>query len=381
MPPHLFVDISSHGLGHLAQAAPILNELGSRLPLVRLTGRSGLPEAKLRERLHARFTHLEARSDFGFIMHDAVSIDLAASAAAYREQHDNWAQRVAAEAELLAALAPDLVLSDAAYLPLAGAAQAGIASLSMCSLNWAELFAHFFGNEDWAAPIHQQMLAAYRSAEFFLRLTPAMAMADLPRRRAIAPVAALGRRVALNERLGLAPGKKLVLVAFGGFDTDLAAEHWPRSAGLHWLIPQSWSIARDDMSAFEPLDLPFADLLHSVDAVLTKPGYGTFTEAACNGTPVLYLRRNDWPEQDCLIDWLERNGRCAEIGSDQLASERLPAALAALWQQSAPPLPKPNGAAEAAALIADRLLARRVDRRVMPRSKSSCGTLRSPDLR
>ena len=355
MTPHLFVDISSHGLGHLAQAAPILNELGSRLPLLRLTVRSGLPEAKLRERLHVEFTHLAGRSDFGFIMHDAVSIDLVASAAAYREQHDDWVQRVAAEAELLATLAPDLVLSDAAYLPLAGAAQAGIASLSMCSLNWAELFAHFFGNEDWATPIHQQMLAAYRSAEFFLRLTPAMAMADLPRRRAIAPVAALGRRVALNERLGLAPGKKLVLVAFGGFDTDLAAEHWPRSAGLHWLIPQSWSIARDDMSAFEPLDLPFADLLHSVDAVLTKPGYGTFTETACNGTPVLYLRRNDWPEQDCLIDWLERNGRCAEIGSDQLASERLPAALAALWQQSAPPLPKPDGAAKAAQLIADRL--------------------------
>jgi hypothetical protein len=74
---------------------------------------------------------------------------------------------------------------------------------------------------------------------------------------------------------------------------------------------------------------------------------------------VLYLRRDDWPEQDCLIDWLERNGRCAEIGSGELASERLPQALAALWQQPTPPLPEPTGAAEAAALIADRLLALR----------------------
>jgi hypothetical protein len=365
MPPHLFVDISSHGLGHLAQAAPILNELAGRLPELRLTVRSGLPEGKLRERLHVGFTHLAGRSDFGFIMHDAVSIDLAASAAAYREQHDDWAQTVATEAALLAALAPDLVLTDAAYLPLAGAAQAGIASLSMCSLNWAELFAHFFGDEDWAAPIHQQMLAAYRSAEYFLRLTPAMAMADLPRRRTIAPVAALGRHIALHERLGLAPSKKLVLVAFGGFDTDLAAERWPRSAGLHWLIPQSWPIARDDMSAFEPLGLSFTDLLHSVDAVLTKPGYGTFTEAACNGTPVLYLRRDNWPEQDCLIDWLEANGRGAPIGFDALAGEGLPAALAALWRQPAPPTPRPRGAAEAAALIADRLgLANRLKKAV-----------------
>ena len=356
MLPHLFVDISSHGLGHLAQVAPILNELGCRQPELRLTVRSGVLETKLRERLHVEFTYIEGRSDFGFIMHDAVRIDLAASAAAYRAQHDDWAQRVAAEAVLLAELAPDLVLTDAAYLPLAGAAQAGIAALSMCSLNWAELFAHFFGNEAWAAPIHLQMLAAYRSAECFLRLTPAMAMADLPRRRAIAPVAALGRRIALHERLGCAPGDQIVLVAFGGFDTDLSAEHWPRSTGLHWLIPRSWATTRDDMSAFEPLGLPFTDLLHSVDAVLTKPGYGTFTEAACNGTPVLYLRRDDWPEQDCLIDWLERNGRCASIGRNELASGRLPQALAALWQQPAPPLPEPSGAQEAASLIADRLL-------------------------
>ena len=361
MPPHLFVDISSHGLGHLAQVAPILNELGSRLPTLRLTVRSGLPLNRLRERISGEFAHLAARSDFGFVMHDAVRIDLAATASAYREQHEDWAQRVAEEAGLLAELAPDLVLSDVAYLPLAGATQAGIASLSMCSLNWADLFAHFFGNEAWAAPIHQQMLAAYRSAECFLRLTPAMAMDDLPRSRAIAPVAALGRRVALHERLGCAANDKIVLVAFGGFDTDLSAERWPRSAGLRWLIPQSWPIARDDMSAFETLDLPFTNLLRSVDAVLTKPGYGTFTEAACNGTPVLYLRRDDWPEQDCLIDWLKSNSRCAEIGREQLASERLPAALAALWQQPAPPLPEPSGAAEAAALMVSYL--EREDRR------------------
>ena len=381
MPPHLFVDISAHGLGHLAQAAPILNELLRRQPELQLTVRSGLPEARLRERLHGKFTHRAGSSDFGYVMHDAIRVDTAATALAYREQHADWAQTVAAEAALLAKLAPDLVLTDAAYLPLAGAAQAGIASLSMCSLNWAELFAHFFGNEDWAAPIHQQMLAAYRSAECFLRLTPAMAMTDLPHRRAIAPVAALGRRVALHERLGCAPGERIVLVAFGGFDTNLAAERWPRSVGLHWLVPQSWTIQRGDMSAFEPLGLSFTDLLHSVDAVLTKPGYGTFTEAACNGTPVLYLRRDNWPEQDCLIDWLERNGRSAPIGKDELADERLPAALAALWQQSAPPIPKPSGAQEAAALIADRLLARRVDHRVMPRNESAWGALRTPDLR
>lgn len=361
MPPHLFVDISSHGLGHLAQVAPVLNALVGHLPELRLTVRSALPLARLRARLPGGFAHLEQRSDFGFVMLDAVRIDHAATAAAYRAQHVNWRQRVADEADRLAALQPDLVLSDVAYLPLAGAARAGIPALAMCSLNWADLFAYFYGGHAWAAPIHAEILAAYRCAECFLRLTPAMPMSELPRLRSIAPVATLGGdcRAALRARLNCAPGEKLVLIAFGGFDKDLSAERWPRSEGLRWLVPQNWANSRDDLSAFEPLGLPFTDLLRSVDAVLTKPGYGTFTEAACNGTPLLYLRRDDWPEQDCLIDWLQRNARCAEVDESELADGRIADRLAALWRQTAPPRPDADGAQQAARVLLGRLLSRR----------------------
>ena len=357
MPKHLFVDISSHGLGHLAQVAPILNALNRRLPGLRMTIRSGVPIEKLRARVLGDFSHIAQASDFGYVMLDAVRIDFVATAAMYRAQHANWVQRVAEEAMQLAALAPDLVLTDVAYLPLVGAAQAGIPSLSMCSLNWADLFVHFFGHDSWAPEIHRQILDAYRCAEIFLRLTPAMSMADFPRRQAVAPVAAIGhdRRTELHEHLGLASDTKLALVAFGGFDKSLGAELWPQIPGLYWLIPETWQIHRKDMAATEPLGIPFPDLLRSVDIVLTKPGYGTFAESACNGTPVLYLRRDNWPEQDCLIEWLAQNARCLEISEGDLASNRLPELLDRLWQKALPPVPSASGAEEAAALIANRL--------------------------
>ena len=351
--PHLFVDISSHGFGHLAQAAPVLNELARRLPRLRLTVRSGLPPELLRASVHGDFTHIAQRSDFGFVMLDAVRINAAATAAAYREQHAHWAQRVANEAGQLARLKPDLVLSDVAYLPLAGAAQASIRSLSMCSLNWADLFAHFFGAEAWAAPIYKEILGAYNSAECFLRLTPGMPMSELNRVKAIAPVAALGRdcRVLLREKLACRSDEKIVLIAFGGIDKQVPVEQWPRSLDVRWLVPQRWGVDQGNVSSFETLGLAFPDLLRSVDAVLTKPGYGTFTEAACNGTPVLYLRRDDWPEQDFLIDWLKINARCVEIGETALERGQLQVALNALWLQSAPAAPLPTGAEEAARLI------------------------------
>ncbi len=354
---HLFVDISSHGFGHLAQVAPILNALQRRQVNVRLTVRSALPAARLRARIDAAFAHLDAASDFGFVMHDAVRLDLPATLRRYRDLHDDWAERVAAEARLLSDLRPALVLTDVAYLPLAGAAWAGVPAWSMCSLNWADLFGHFFGKETDAPRIHGEILAAYRSAERFLRLTPAMPMADLPNAQAVAPVASLGARhaVALRAKLGVDACTRLVLVAYGGFDRDLGAGNWPLAPHVHWLIPQAWGIRRSDMTALESLGLPFTDLLASVDAVLTKPGYGTFTEAACNGTPVLYQRREDWPEQDCLIDWLRQNARCREVAPQALAKGQFTETLAELWAQAAPEPPSPGGASQVAALLHERL--------------------------
>lgn len=350
---HLFVDISAHGFGHLAQVAPVLDALVERRPDLRLTLRSGLPIERLRSRLKPRFTHLAGSSDFGYVMHDAVNIDLPATAAAYRRQHADWSDRVEHEAAFLRALRPDLVLSDVAYLPLAGAARLGLPAVAMCSLNWAELFAHFYGQECWAPTIHQQILAAYRSASYFLRLTPAMPMADLPNRRSIAPVATLGedRRQWLRRQLRCADDERLVWIGFGGFDRPLPIDHWRPQPGCRWLIPQAWASSRADTTAIETLELSIADLMASVDAVITKPGYGTFSEAACNGTAVIYQRRPDWPEQDCLIDWLQGNARCQEIKPTDLLAGELTAALAAVWRQPLPPRPRPSGAAEATEIL------------------------------
>ncbi|WP_265945705.1 hypothetical protein [Dechloromonas sp. A34] len=351
---HLFVDISSHGFGHLAITAPVLNALAAIAPGLRLTVRSGLPLPKLRQRIRPPFELIAAATDFGYVMIDATRIDRPASAAAYRQAHADWPARVAAEARFLAGLQADLVLTNVSYLPLAGAVQAGIPALSLCSLNWADLFAHFFGHESWAPPIHQQMLAAYRSARAFLRVTPGMAMEALGNVEPVGPIAALGRK----HDLGLGDDRA-VLVAMGGIAHRLPVERWPRLPGVRWLVAADWQCAHPDAITFEQFGLSFTDLLCSIDAVVTKPGYGTFTEAACNGTPLLYQRREDWPEQDCLIDWLKGHACCAEISPHQLQSGDLATALADLWCQHTTARPSPSGVETAAAIIAAHIRAAR----------------------
>ena len=351
---HLLATVSAHGLGHLGQTAPVLNAVRRRVPGLRLTVASTLPEARLRQRIEGDF-RIEARAlDVGFLMRDAFQVDSAASADAYRTLHADWPRRVDETAAWLQALQPSLLLCNAAYLPLAAAARLGLPAFGMSSLNWADLLAHVFAGEPWAAPVHAQALQAYRAATGFIKLTPGMEMPALPRSAWAGTVATLGRerRGELHARLGAAPGERVVLVAFGGIDARLPLAQWPFAEGLRWLVPAAWGTPHPRVAAIESLDWPFSDLMASVDAVIGKPGYGTFAEAACHGTPMLYAARPGWPEQQPLVQWLLAHGRAAEVSDSALRSGELADALQALWRQPAKPPVQPTGADDVAALLA-----------------------------
>lgn len=354
---HLLVDISGHGLGHLAQTAPVLDALAVRAPGLRLTVRSALARETLARRIGPAFDHVPEARDFGFVMHNAVDIDLAASALHYRQFHADWPRRVAAETAWLRLHAVDAVLSNVAYLPLAAAAPAGIPAAGLCSLNWAELFAHYFGGEPWAGEIHDQMLAAYNAARGFLRVTPGLAMKDVSGRREIAPIARLGRRdrAGVARALGLGEESRWILLAMGGVDFPLPVDRWPRTPGVNWLLPQAWNPRREDMRPLEAAGMHFGDVLASVDAVLSKPGYGTFVEAACGGIPILYLERDDWPETCHFAAWLARHARAAALPRERLLRGDFVDMLRALWQAPAPAPPRADGADEAARWLVQAL--------------------------
>jgi hypothetical protein len=352
--PHLLATISAHGLGHLAQSAEVLQALRRRVSGLRLTIASTLPEDRLRARIGGDFAVEHRALDFGFVMEDALQIARQATAEAYRAFHAHWDQRVSETTHWLGHLRPHAVLANAAYLPLAAAREAGIPAFGMCSLNWADLVAEIYVGEPWMPPVHAQMLAAYRSATAFIKLAPGMPMSALDNAVWAAPVARLGRprHAELRQRLAAGRQEKIVLIALGGIATRLPLEDWQLAEGLRWLVPADWQVAHPRVVALESLGWPFIDLVASVDAVLGKPGYGTFAEAACNGTPMLYAPRPDWPEQAPLIAWLQRQACAREVAESALRSGALPDELAALWRQPRMPAVKPGGADEVAERLA-----------------------------
>ena len=356
--PHLVVSISGHGYGHVAQIAPILNALNQyagHLPhKLRLTVRSIVPLAHLRSRIQLPFDFQPSEGDIGMVMSSALDVLAEETRAAYRAFHRYWDRCVADEASLLRELEADFVFSDVGYLPLAGAQHAGIPNAALCSLNWADIYRHYFGEDE----IFAQIYSCYANADAFLRATPGMAMANLPNVIPVAPIAAIGtnRRDELNRRLQLSAEERLVLVSMGGIASRLPIERWPRLEGVRLLVQEDWKVEHPDAVILETLQMSFSDLLASSDALICKPGYGSFVEAAGCGTPVIYVNRTDWPESPDLIAWLQRHSLCREVSRDALWQGEIANVLEDIWKAPRPKEIKPEGAKQAAEWLIERLL-------------------------
>jgi hypothetical protein len=349
---HLLVAITSHGFGHAAQVAPVVNALRRQRDAFRLTVLSSLPVDFLHSRIEGDFDLVAEAPDFGLIMNSALAIDLDASAAAYRQLHAGWQALLDREAERLLRIAPDLVVADVPYVTLAAAAQAGIPALALCSLNWADIYRHYFGRLPEGQEIVAQMESAYNSARAFLCPEPSMPMSFLTNRVDIGPIAtvATAQRDRLGRQLGVDAGDLVVLVAPGGVATRFPVEDWPAGQGIHWLVSERWQVRHPDVSHYETTGFGFTELIASCDAVLGKCGYGTVTECVANGTPLMYIPRPDWPEEETLLRWLEAHGAALPVDSQRLVTGDFADLIAPLRAMRVAPC-RPIGADDAAAWI------------------------------
>ena len=357
MRPHIVVALSSHGYGHIGQTAPIVEAFCKIYPDTRITLRTAAPRPKLIEKFGKAVVIEQIETDIGMHQANAQQVLLEESANAYASFHQDWEQKVEHEASALRKLAPDLFLANIPYLSLAAASVCEIPTVAMCSINWLDIYEHYFNSRPEAQNIMQQMYLAYSTADTFLQPEPSMPMTQLGNRRAIGPICQRGQRSReqLLKRIGYGRDERIVMVSLGGMNLRPPIEHWPTIPGVRLLVPASWKAQHPNCVDFESLGMPYIDVLWSCDALICKPGYGSFVEAACAGIPVLYLERPDWPEVPYLTHWLERVGRCALLRQERWLEGEILDGLDLIWNNTSSEGIEPTGIQEAVEVITGHL--------------------------
>lgn len=351
--PHLFFAVTAHGFGHLVQAAPVVKALVRRLPDLRVTLQSDIDADLARHYLPPGFTQIREATDIGLLMDGPLRTRWSESLDQYADFEAGYAQHLARETAVLRRTAPDLVLADVPWLPLDAARRLGIPAVGLCSLNWYDILLESPVAAQVPAAVMQRMRSVYAAADLFIRPAPSMPMAWLPNGRDVGPIANRypEQREALRARCGVPEQRPLALIQFGGFQGFDPMRDWPEQDQVHWLMQDLPGGSRRDATSLTSLGLKVPQVVASCDLMLCKPGYGTYSEAAVNRIPVLYVTRGDWPEESALIPWLAQRMPTREISRHDLLAGHLSEAIAALLSADRPAAVEPTGIDEVADLL------------------------------
>lgn len=356
--PHLFLAVTAHGYGHLAQSSPVVDALCERIPGLRVTLQGDIDPEFARRRLPPGFTHIQEPADIGLLMDGPLTTRWEDSLDAYQSFEAGYDARLERQVDILAAQAPDLVLADVPWLPLDAARRLGIAAVGLCSLSWYDILRESPVGHRASPELMERMRMVYGAADLFIRPAPSMPMDWLPNGVDIGPIARRhtdpGPHVGaqLRERLGIPADKPLAMMQFGGFRGFDPLHAWPEQDQVHWLVQDlDGSRRRRDASGLMNRGLDMVQWLGAFDLMLAKPGYGTFTEAACNGVPVLYVSRGDWPEESALSGWIHKQVPAREISLADLVAGRLAGPISELLAMGRPAPVAATGIDEAADLI------------------------------
>ena len=346
--------VTGHGFGHAVRTAQILKALPPELPLIVKTT---APERLFREELPGReFEYVVAEYDCGCLQSDSVSVLKRETLTRYAEIARRNQDHLADEIAFLRERGVTCVASDIPSFPLYAANEAGVPSAAIGNFTWYDIYAEY-AETDEDERLLAQMAREYASATVAL-ITPL----NLPTTPKLFPnvervplVARWGKpiRDILTEVLDIPAEKHLALLYLGGWGLEI---DWPaleRFAEWVFLLDRPLPISIANARAFDPGVLRYADVAASVDAVVSKAGYGTVTECIANSVPLVYLPRFGFAEHDALVSGMNHWGGGIAISEAAFHAGEWAGALESALHAS----PNPSAfATNGAEIIAQKLM-------------------------
>ena len=348
---------SSHGFGHAARDAAVLQQLRRLRPEWTLVISSGLPSPVLKLLLgDASIQQRSCQWDVGMVQADALGVNQAATLGALDQLAQRLPALIEAEAQWLTSQRqPVMILGDIPPAAAALAQRLKSPLVWMSNFGWDDIYAPLGpAFQRWAAEASE----AYRCGDLLLRCPFDLPMSwGLPERR-LGLVCGRPRIIPADLEACLdAQDAPLVLVGFGGLGLSLSPDLFQLWPNHHFLLPASADASQASALAALPnlTLLPEGvrplDVLGRCDRFVGKPGFSSFCEAMAQGVGMHVVERGGFAEASALMEGLQRHGqhRC-------LSRLELDAGAWQLDQPLNPPSDAPlsaSGALEAAQALVD----------------------------
>ncbi|MGP1385067.1 MAG: glycosyl transferase [Thainema sp.] len=320
--PVIYIAITNHGFGHATRTAGVAATIQKFCPDVLLAFVTTAPRWLLESYLpNSDFIHRPRSFDVGVVQSDSLTMDKAATLEKLKQIRDRSSQIISAEANFIAQNKACLVLADIPPLATAIAVAAGVPCWMMSNFGWDLIYREWGGEfvemADW---ISQQFAKCDRLYRYPWH-EPMSAFKN------VIDVGLTGGdpgydEDTLREKFRItAPPEQTILLTFGGL--GLAGIPYGNLARFpDWQFITFDRQAPDLPNLIKVMERAYrpVDFMPLCGRVVSKPGFGTFSEACRVGVPIVTITREGFAETPFLLEGIQNNAEHLIVSPAEFAA-------------------------------------------------------------
>ncbi len=304
--PILYVAITNHGYGHATRTAAVVAEIRRRCPEMTTILVTTAPRWLLESYIPGDFILRPWGLDVGVIQSDSLTMDKTATLKRLQEIRQDAQMFIRGESNFIRVNRAGLVLADIPPLAAPIARAAGVPCWMMGNFGWDFIYRawgrEFYEIADWIGECFSQCDRLFRMPfhepmSAFPHITDIGLTGGTPR----FPLEDLREKFNLTQ-----PKDHIVMLTFGGLGLrQIPYENLANFPDLLFLtfdksVPDLPNLLRIDDRIYRPVDF-----MPLVGRIISKPGYGTFSEACRLGVPLISLQRTDFAEAPYLLEGIQ----------------------------------------------------------------------------
>jgi hypothetical protein len=332
--------ISAHGYGHGTRSCSIIRAIQRNYPQVSVHVVSRLPASFLSNRIGALRIPIRSKSfDTGMVQVDSIRVDVKATLSKVEQLYSQRKTWISQEAAFLKENDIRLIVVDIPAMPIEAAAALSIPCLAIGNFAWDWIYSAYVLQDPRWKSIVEIFREEYAKTDLLLRLPFCEAMSAFPHIEDIPLVAAPGtfRREEIARLTGSDPQKKWILLSFATLEWDdpaLASVEQLEEYEFFTVQPLAWQ--RRNIHALDREYVDFSSVIASVDAVISKPGFGILSDCVVNCKPLIYADRSDFAEYAVLEMAIRKYLKHIHIPAADLYRGDLRRSLESIWERPDP---------------------------------------------
>ncbi|MFN9557012.1 MAG: glycosyl transferase [Dolichospermum sp.] len=300
--PIIYIAITNHGFGHATRTASIANTIQKLCPEALLILVTTAPRWLLESYIEGDFILRQRAFDLGVIQIDSLIMDKPATLEKLREIRKNHKSLIASEVNFIRQNRVNLILADIPFLAAGFAEAANIPCWMIGNFGWDLIYRDWGGEfteiADWISNWYAKSNRLFRlpfheSMSAFPHITDVGLTGGFPR----FSIDELRSNWGINT-----PPEKTILLTFGGYGvqqipyTNISKFPDWQFITFDFLAPDLPNLIKVTNRQYRPVDF-----MPICGRIISKPGYGTFSEATLLDVPVVTIPRDDFAEAAFML--------------------------------------------------------------------------------